>query len=134
MLSFKNLQMFVPVLTLALVVGCTDDKLTKLESCFDATKIASEEFVEILGSVNDEASAKAALPRLETTIKEMLSTAEALDDAAKTTLRSAAPLKKKIFDYRSEQKTQVDEHLKRIREIPEAVAVLEPVLTEYGLF
>ena len=126
--------MLVLLLILSLQLGCTDDKLATLQTRFDEMKTDSDKFVEILGSVTDEATAKAALPRLESTIKEMLSTAEALDEAAKTTLRSATSLKKKIGDYRKKQKAQVDEHLKRIAEIPEAVEVLNPVLTEYGLF
>ena len=134
MSSSKTLLAICVIFILALQPGCSDDKLTHLRTCYGEMRTVSEEFVEELSSVNDEVSAKAALPRLESTCQKMFATGRELDEAAKTTLRSAAGLKEEIAAYRTAQKIKVDEELRRIGKHPKAVAILEPFLTEKGLF
>lgn len=121
---------------LTMLVGCNSsaDKLKELQSRHEEMKTISGEFLEVLSSVNDEASAKKALPLLKASCEKMFAAGQRLDEAAKTTLRSAASLKQEIENFRREQKSKVDEQIQRIGQIPEAVAVLEPLLKEYGMF
>lgn len=123
---------------LAINLGCqqsTTDKLEGLRFAFEEMKTVSEEFLNIMGDVKDEASAKEALPKLRTTCESMFKMGQALDDVSKTNnLRSAISLKKEITEYRQAQKVKVDEEMRRIGEIPEAAEVLQPLLEEFGMF
>ena len=89
---------------------------------------ASSEFESALGTVVDEATAIAALPQLQKASDKMIEAAKPLELAMETQSRLAIATKREVADFRRKQKEVIDQHVRRIKKIPEAEMVLKDIL------
>ena len=122
------------LLLLALVLGCGGaSAVDVLQEAHDAMKGPSADFIAALASVEDEATAKEALPKLKSASEKMVAASPALEKAMATTSRNAIALKTEINDYRTDQKTKISDHVKRINDIPDAKKVLTEILEKIDL-
>lgn len=95
-------------------------------------KAASSEFESALANVVDEETAIAALPQLQKASDKMVEVSKPLESAMDTQSRLAIGAKKAVNDFRLKQKETIDRHVRRIKNIPEANAILKGFLEKIG--
>ena len=116
-----------------LVVGGCDSAsssgaVEKLRLAQENMESVSTEFADVLKEVVDEASAEAAKPKLNAISKKMVDAGKDLELAMNTKSRLAMGIKKKVNDFRREQKVVVDDQVRRIKNLPSAKLILDDIL------
>lgn len=135
--KFANQLLFSFLFAFALTMtGCessaSSDVVQNLKKCHADMQAASGEFETALASVVDEATAIAALPLLQKASDKMVEVSKPLEQAMDTQSRMAIAIKKEVNDFRLKQKETVDEHVRRIKKIPEAESILKDFLKKIG--
>ncbi len=119
---------------LTIQTGCDrkPDSTAVLKQRFEEMKAASKVFEDLLVAINDEASAKEAVPKLEKALEDMLATGKILEKAAETRARTAVTLKAESKDFRKSQGERVAAEVARLQGIEGVEAALEPILSRMG--
>jgi hypothetical protein len=124
----KTMKMFLLVLALCLVGGCKDSSNDAAAALFADMSANMREMVAILTSVTDEASATAAVPRIEAVREKMRDCARRAREMPKPDAATEARLNEDMQKLMAEVMPQMASAQARLAERPELMAILAPAL------
>jgi len=125
----------VALLLFAVQAGCNNTSAVEtLQLRFDSMKSATEAFHANLSNTTDLESAERLLDDLKASHKELAESVMLLDEAEQTSSRAARTLKKKVGDYKKEQKQLLKIEFDRIKADEELKAFLEPFLQRINAY
>ena len=123
----RKLLLMVLVLALALVGGCKDDS-AESDRLFADMSANMRELAAILTSVTDEASATAAVPRIEAVREKMRDCARRARDMPRPDAATEERQNQEMQALMAEVMPQIAAAQARFAERPELMAILAPAL------
>ena len=124
----RTMKMFVLVLALFLVGGCAENGSDAGDKLFADMSANLRELADILTSVTDEASATAAVPRIEAVREKMRDCARRARDMPRPDAATEARQNEAMQALMAEVMPKIASAQARLAERPELMAILAPAL------
>jgi hypothetical protein len=124
----RTMKMFLLVLALCLVGGCKDGGSDESDRLFADMSANLREMSAILTSVTDEASARAAVPRIEAVREKMRDCARRARDMPRPDAATEQRQNAAMQELMAEVAPQIASAQARLAERPELMAILAPAL------
>lgn len=124
----KTLKMFMLVLALCLVGGCKDNSNDASNQLFADMTANMREMSAILTSVTDEASATAAVPRIEAVRERMRDCAKRARDMPRPDAATEKRLNEEMQKLMAEIMPTIASDQARLAQRPELMAIIGPAL------
>ena len=124
----KKLMMVWLVMVLALAAGCTSAGSDESDKLFADMSANLRELADILTSVTDEASATAAVPRIEAVREKMRDCARRARDMPRPDAATEARQNEAMQALMAEVMPKIASAQARLADRPELMAILAPAL------
>ena len=124
----RTIKMFLLVLALCLVGACTESSSDAADRLFADMSANMREMSAILTSVTDEASARAAVPRIEAVREKMRDCARRAREMPQPDAATEQRLNAAMQELMAEVMPQIASAQARLAERPELMAILAPAM------